>query len=371
MTARMTIYDIARLAGVSKSTVSRVLTNSSRVDKETVKRVRQVMEEHNYIPSLHASSLKGKNQFIGIVVPRLNWSMMPDIFLGVSDIIDESPYEVVLFTESNAPDYQEVIERLQVNRLVAGLLVVPNTPIPDDMVKLPQKGIPVVLMNLLGFPSLLPRVSSDNAGGVREAVRYLISLGHTRIAYIHGGSEFPCSQERYEGYCAALREANIEVTDTFYFPGSFDYIDGTHAIEAIVQMPVESRPTALFASNDIEAYGALKRAEELQLHIPEDLALIGFDDIPPSIYTRPALTTVKQPFQELGQCATDLLLSLLDPERPFPDRWHQQAVRIQPEPSSSMSLNIMDLRLPTPLVIRESAGNKIPSKSSNSPATLG
>lgn len=364
MTTKLTIRDIARLAGVSKSTVSRVLTHSPDVDPATVERVRKVMEEQQFVPSIHASALKGKSQLIGLIVPKLSWDLMPEIIHGTSSVIEAAQHETLLITSDPGKGYKDAVQRAL--RQVAGVLVVAFAPISRELMELPKKGIPVVLINIVTWDVDLPRVNDDNIGGALRATRHLLGLGYKRIAYIQGPPELPCSHERYQGYCAALREAGLEPNPALLYPGNFWVDDGENAMDVIAQLPPEDRPDAILTSSDLGAWGICSRAEKYGMCIPDDLAVVGYNDLMPSAHMRPALTTIRQPFQEMGACAADLLFSLLDPKYPFPERWHPYVVphdvsHTADGTSSSLAACGSNpvIQLPTPLIIRSSSGSGV------------
>ncbi|GCE19057.1 LacI family DNA-binding transcriptional regulator [Dictyobacter kobayashii] len=338
MTKKLTIYDIARLAGVSKSTVSRVLTNNASVDPATAQHVRQVMEEHDFVPNFHASAIKGKSPFIGVIVPVLSWDLMSDLLLGLSRAIEASPFEIVLFTCNPAKGYRDILDRILATRMTAGLLVVPFAPVPTELITLYQDGMPVVLIDIVSWRVDLPSVSDDNVGGALAAVNHLLQLGHRRIAYVQGPAELPCYQERYQGYCMALRNAGLEPDSRLFFSGHDLDFNGQAAIEEIVKLPPSVRPTAIFTTSDMSACGVLTSSEEHGIHVPKDLALVSYNDMHLAAHTRPALTTVRQPFQDMGRRAAEMLLSLLN---------------------TSDSIHSLNIELPTQLIIRDSCGSSL------------
>ena len=181
------------------------------------------------------------------------------------------------------------------------------------LAELHKNGFPVVVIDDQELPdAMIPWVGADNHTGSYDAVRHLLSLGHRRIAHIQGPMRYLCSRERYEGYRQALMEAGIPLDEKLVIEGEFQPHSGRLAANAFFALPEEQRPTAIFAANDQMAYGVLAAAEEYDLQIPGDIALVGFDDISTSAHIRPPLTTVRQPFYEMGQRGIEVLLSLLD-----------------------------------------------------------
>jgi LacI family transcriptional regulator len=357
MKKKLTIVDIARMAGVSKSTVSRVLNQHARVDAETRKHVLRVIAEHDFAPSLNAKGLKGQSQLIGMLVPALSWSLILEIIQGIGLVVENSAYELILYNFSTFKDFGNVVDRVVATKLAAGLLAMIHTQSPAHLIELHQQGVPVVLVNTIGLRTELPLVVADNYGGAYQAVHYLTGLGHKRIGYINGATEFPYSHDRYRGYCDALQDAGLHPDPLLKQQGSSEVTSGRVCAEALLSL--DKPPTAIFAANDDMAYGVLDVAKVRGLRVPENLSVIGFDDIAPSASTHPALTTIRQPFREMGQCAVELLLSLLDPQYTFSDDWKKFAINYQPVASATREKDgeaPMQIQLPTELIVRESCG---------------
>jgi LacI family transcriptional regulator len=358
MTEKMTIRDIARLAGVSKATVSRVLNQKPDVDPTTRERILRLMEEWSFVPSITASGLAGgRSRVIGILIPSLTWPSIPEIMRGVSEVVEQTPYELLLYSITHEQDRTEkiqrdVIDRILATKLAAGLLAVFPGQSSQHLTKLHEQGFPIVMIDDQAEPSSIPWVGASNRKGSYAATRYLLRLGHRRIAYIQGPSKFLVSCERYQGYSEALCEAGITLDPTLVMEGDFMPLGGRSCASKLLAM--EERPTAIFAANDLMAYGVLEAAEEYGLQVPEDLSLIGFDDIPLSAHTRPALTSVRQPFYSIGQRAIELLLSLLESPRPVNHGWYPGSVQSYASFSSVKQSDPIRIRLATNLVVRAS-----------------
>ena len=332
--AKLTIRDIARLAGVSKSTVSLVLNNRPRVDPETRARVLQVMEEHNYVPSVTATALGkgGASPFIGMIVPGLTWRMVASINFGVASAVERTNYEIILYTSTNDRDYRGVVDRVLGTNVVSGMLVVTHDQPVEPLIELQRTGMPVVLLNTLGAHVDLPSVESDSYGGARAAVQHLLEFGHRRIACIEGPEHYPCCVDRNKGYVDALAAAGITIDADLIRPGGFRPDEAHRQTVDLLCRP--DRPTAIFAHNDPMAYAVLDAVEECGLRVPDDVSVVGFDDIVSSAHVRPALTTVRQPFEEMGRQAAEMLLGALSYEGGPPRH----------------------VRMPTDLAVRDSAG---------------
>lgn len=349
MAGKPTIDDIARIAGVSKTTVSRVLNHKPDVDPATRQRILRIVEEQGYVPSLTASGLAGgQSRLIGVLVPSFTWPNIPDLMRGIASVIEETPYEMVLYSvnETNTEQNRnEVIQRIFATQLTAGLLAIfPGQPASEAVTRLYSKGFPVVVIDDQ-VKQVAPWVSADNTTGAYLAVRHLIRLGHRRIAHIQGPPEYLVSQDRLNGYRQALLEAGITPDPELVLRGDFMPLSGRMCASVFFEMPVEKRPTAIFAATDQMAYGVLAAAETYGLNIPQDIALVGFDDDEPSVHIRPPLTTVRQPSFEMGQRGMELLLSLLEVAR---ERERGGRAQIVTTPTRIL--------LPTHLVVRASCG---------------
>ncbi|MEV6109569.1 LacI family DNA-binding transcriptional regulator [Streptomyces sp. NPDC051940] len=336
---KLTIRDIALLAGLSKSTVSLVLNNSPKVDPETRRRVLDVMRRHNYVPSFAATALaRGNTGLIGMIVPGLTWRFMANINYGVAKVVEGTKYEIVLFTSTNEQDYGGVVDRILSSGLCAGLLVVNHQQPLEPLIELNRGGLPTVLIDTLGSgpATELSSVSADHYAGGLAAGRHLTGLGHRRIASILGPTDHPYVQERLRGLRDAMREAGVEPD-----PG-LEAETGFHAelvrsrTRELLALPTDRRPTAFFAFHDPAAYLVLDEIAASGLRAPEDVSVVGFDDIDASSHVRPALTTVRQPFTDMGRHAAATLLRDLEPADDTEGETH--------------------LVLPTELIVRDSTG---------------
>ncbi|MER5915383.1 LacI family DNA-binding transcriptional regulator [Streptomyces sp. NPDC001982] len=316
--AKLTIRDIARLSGLSKSTVSLVLNDSPKVDPETRRRVLAVMRRHNYVPSFAATALaKGNTGLIGMIVPGLTWRFMANINYGVAKVVEDTKYEIVLFTSTNERDYGGAIDRVMSSGLCAGLIVVTHDQQPlDRLVELHRGGLATVLVDTLGAVSDLPAVGADNHTGGLLAGRHLLGLGHRRIASILGPLDHPYVQERRRGLRDALNEAGVEIDPALEVDTSFQEELIRSRVRELLRLPADRRPTALFAYHDSAAFTVLDELAEAGVRVPEEMSVVGFNDIDAAAHVRPALTTVRQPFSDMGRRAADILLAALDGTEP-------------------------------------------------------
>lgn len=370
MSNKLTIRDIAQLAGVSTATVSRVLNNKPDVDPATRERVMQVVHEHGFVPSVTASSLAGgRSPLLGVLVPSLTWPLMPQIMQSIAEVIEQTSYELVLYSISHRTDRSELLDRILATRLIDGLLAIypdgiasaesaehPHREASTHLLEIYERGFPVVMLDDQSLPGPVPWVGPDNRIGAYEAVRHLVRHGHRRIAHIQGPLQYQCSHDRYAGYQQALAEAGIAIDPTLIVQGDFTIESGRAAATHLLALPVSERPTAAFAANDQMAYGILSVSETHSLHLPGDLAVIGFDDTALSAHTRPALTTVKQPFAEMGRSAAEMLLALVSAPRVFGGAAYSQMVSPVGARADIGLRQPMRIQWPTELVVRESCG---------------
>ncbi|HLZ62187.1 MAG TPA: LacI family DNA-binding transcriptional regulator [Ktedonosporobacter sp.] len=374
MAGKRTISDIARLAGVSKTTVSRVLNHKPDVDTTTRERILRIVEEEGFIPSITASGLAaGRSRLIGVLIPSFTWPFMGDVMRGAADVIADTPYELILYSISETTrekDKSELINRILATQLTAGVLAIFPGLLAKYVARLHTPDFPVVMIDDQELPPNIPWVGADNQGGAYAAVRHLLQLGHRRIAHIQGPTRYLCVRERYQGYAQALREAGLVPDPELVLEGDFHEVGGQQAARKLFALPPDRRPTAIFAGNDLMAYGVLNAADEYGLHIPRDIALVGFDDISSTTRIRPALTTVRQPFAEMGQQGIKLLLSSLGNNHHSGTAYGQGGLNFHGLPSSTLfgsrgieTTHWADdtmparIQLATSLVVRASCGS--------------
>jgi LacI family transcriptional regulator len=352
-----TIEDIARLAGVSRGTISRVLNHRPDVDPETRARVLRVIEEHHYVPSMSAAGLAGKrSRLIGMLVPVFTWPFLADLVQGISEVLRQTPYELVLYTyndEDLSRDRSEVINRLLATQLTAGLLAVYPGHLAAQLTALSEEGVPVVVIDDQQVHTV-PWVCADNVDGARSVVRHLVELGHRRIAHLQGPHEYLASHDRHAGYLSALAEASIQPDPALILEGDFLAPTGYSRALELFDLPSERRPTAIFAATDQMAYGVLRAAKERGLAVPQDLAVVGFDDDAPSAHVSPPLTTVRQPLHDMGREGVKLLLErFVEAEDVYHDMRRLLAATTRNTPKRIV--------LPTSLIVRSSCGALVTS----------
>lgn len=366
---KMTIRDVARIAGVSIATVSRVLNEKPDVDATTRERILRIVEEQGFVPSMAGAGLAGgRTGLLGVLVPALTWAIMSPILSGVTNIVEQTSHELVLYSHRGKRDRSDIVQRIVDAKLIDGLIAIypdaaafPGELIDGDrrvsahLSQLHEQGFPVVVVDDQVAHDGIPWVTADNQRGALEAVRYLISLGHRRIAHISGPESYLCTRDRREGYRAALTEAHLPLDPWLEVAGDFTKSGGQAGANKLFALTPP--PTAIFTANDDMAYGALVAARESRLRVPDDIAIVGFDDAGPSAHTHPSLTTVRQPFFDLGREAAKSLLALLDALPPRAVNGHGWRQVGAPYPPSDMAQHIATtarIRLPVQLVERRS-----------------
>jgi LacI family transcriptional regulator len=360
MQGKLTIQDIARLAGVSKATASRVLNGNPSVDPTLRERVQRVIQEHSFVPNVTATGLAGgRTRLLGVLTPPMTWPAVPEILRGVARYIEDTSYEIVLYSISFERNHADVLDNILAMRMVSGLLAIFPGALSHHLIDRFQQGLPLVMIDDQEEPTNVPWVGIDNVSGAYQATHHLLEMGHTRIAYMQGPQSYCCAIERYQGYCQALREAGITSDPTLLLPGSFDIASGRQCAMELFSREKASWPSAIFAGNDQMAYGILEVAEQQGIRIPEDISLVGFDDNMLSAHIKPALTTIQQPFFEIGQTAIEMLLTNLDPDH-LSLKEAQTAYTRQRVSRDTVTSHPARIQLPTKLVVRASSSTYQP-----------
>jgi LacI family transcriptional regulator len=314
---RVTIVDVAQKANTSLGTVSRVINNDIHVADETRQRILAVMHEMGYVANRQARSLKGSTtHVIGVLVPDLGTEYIGEIMRGIDSELALEQFDLMLFaTHRTAIKEANYVANL-VQGIVDGLLLVlPSNP-ADYIGSLTQRNFPFALIDHHGNGTSGHAVGATNWQGAYNATEYLIKLGHIRIGFITGSMDLGCSVDRLEGYRSALRTYHLPILPELIYQGDFKQPDGYNGAIALLDLP--EPPTAIFASNDVMAMGVMNAVRNRGLHIPEDISIIGFDNIPSTAMVFPSLTTVQQPLEQMGRVATQMLFRILkEPDKDF------------------------------------------------------
>jgi DNA-binding LacI/PurR family transcriptional regulator len=307
---RASIKDIARLANVSHSTVSRALSGSTLIRPETASRIRRIADETGYRPSAAARSLvTSRSATIGIVVTSISDPFAAEVVLGIEDAANDHNYSVILANSNAQPDRELKVVRSFEERRVDGIIVTSSRVGATYVEMLSQTQVPIVLLNNQHPSEFMHSVMIDNLAASLQAVCHLIGLGHRHIAYI--GDRLGCQSdtERFGGYRSALDQAYLPFIPRLVVHGDGKPEGGAAAMEALLALPTP--PTAVFCYNDMTALGAMRTIAARGLRVPADISVVGFDDIFFSRYFAPPLTTVRQPMRDMGRLALETLMHLL------------------------------------------------------------
>jgi LacI family transcriptional regulator len=330
-----TIHEVAKRAGVGSITVSRVINNSGYISSETRERVEKAIAELGYVPNTLARSLRSRRtNTVGLIVTDITNPFFTTLARGVEDAANQAGYTVIFCNTDESQRKEEQYLNVLLQKQVDGLLFVPSRSQPNAIRQIQKHGTPVVVLDRRISEIQVDTVRCDSVDGSYQLARYLISLGHRQIAVMSGAVGISTADDRVSGYRNALKEAGIDIEETYIFRGDLTP-DSGYAMtrQAISQHP---RPTALIAANNFITIGAMKALQEAELEVPEDIALVGFDDLPPAMVTFPFFTVASQPAYEMGTRAMQLLLERLEGGATEP---YQEVI------------------LPTELIIRRSSGH--------------
>jgi DNA-binding LacI/PurR family transcriptional regulator len=313
--AAATIEDVARLAGVSRATASRVANNSPKVSPEARAAVQGAIIKLGYVPNRAARSLMTRrSDSIGVVLLEPPGSLFADPFfgrllVGISDRLAARDIQLVLLLAQTAREEARVERYLEAGHVDGAILVGPHgsDPLPE---RLDLAGVPLVLSGRQLGDGTFSLVDSDNRGGARMAVEHLLDRGRRSIATIHGTLDMSSGIDRLEGYRDALREAGLASDTGLEAAGNYHPVTAADAMRELLEL----RPglDAVFAASDSMAAAAMSVLQERGRRVPEDVAVVGFDDSPVALTTRPALSTVRQPIEAMGREMARLLLHLID-----------------------------------------------------------
>lgn len=306
LTGRVKMADVAREAGVSVATVSKVVNGRYGVAQATLDRVQQVIEELGYEASLGASSLRShRTNVLGILVAEFE-PFSTELLKGASSAITQTGYELLAYS-GGARGADVGWERRYLSRLggtlIDGAIIV--TPTVVDA----SNGIPVVAVDPHTGPSGLPTVDSDNFAGAVMATQYLLALGHRRIGLVGGRPDLESARLREAGFRSAMADAGLDVDESLVVVGGYRPETADQPARELLTRP--DRPTAVFAANDLSAIRTIEVAREMGLRVPDDLSVVGFDNVPESALCDPPLTTINQPLRDIGAQALRLLVDLL------------------------------------------------------------
>jgi LacI family transcriptional regulator len=333
------LEDIAELAGVSRSTVSRVVNNHPNVSEGVRKRVLKVIQNTGYQPNAAARSLASQRSWmIGLVLPRTTSSFFTDPYFpqltqGIAFACNNNDLTLSLFLVGNLADEEKITPRISRRGMFDGVLI-QSGPSDDRLIqRLVSSPVPCIVLGRPLIQESISYIDVDNISAAKKATHHLIKLGYKHIGMITGSKNSSVSIDRREGYLKALADAGREVDESLIVEGDFSESSGYVAMHKL--MP--GKPDAIFAQSDIMAIGAMRAVQEAGLQIPQDIAFVGFDDLPIASLSKIKLTTIRQPITKFGIKAVELLLDVIE-------NGAKPARR---------------LILETELIIRDSCGSKI------------
>lgn len=308
---KVTIKDIAREAGVSVTTVSRVINNKPDVSDKTKEKILKIIDKFNYNPNSVARGLvMQKTHTIGLIIPDISNPFFPDIAKAIEDKAQKLGYSVILFNTDNHLEREKKGVELFKSKQVDGLIVSLSLGNEDILKDLKKRNYPVVQIDRAVFNHLYPLISIDNQKSAYKIVQFLIKKGHKRIAHITGDLNTTTARDRLSGYKNALRDFDIEIENKLIIEGDYSKRAGVEGAEKFLKM--KNPPTAVFAANDLTAAGVYNAVFAEGLSIPGDIAVVGHDDIDLASLLRPALTTMSQPMYSIGERAVTVLMKMIN-----------------------------------------------------------
>jgi LacI family transcriptional regulator len=312
---RATIREIAELAGVSIATVSRVVNGREDVSAETRELVQRIVRERGYMANRSARALSGgRTGLIGATVPMVHYPYFSQLVGGAAEAPYEQDMRLVLCPTLHEHEREvSLLERLMHGTTDGAVIILPEES-SDELVALLNHGYRFVVIDpMMPLNERIPAVSAAHAAGADQAMKHLLSIGHTRIAAITGPRGMKATEDRRRGYYAALATAGLVPNPELEVDGNFEISGGVSAAQQLLDL--SEPPTAIFAFNDNMAIGAMQEARARAVRVPEDLSIVGFDDLEEAAIVTPALTTIRQPLAEMGRIAVSLLMRLLENQR--------------------------------------------------------
>jgi DNA-binding LacI/PurR family transcriptional regulator len=288
----MNIREVAKRAGVSTATVSRVVNGTAPVDARTEKRVRAAIQRSGYYPNTHARTLgTGKSHIYGLIISDIENPFFPELVKCFERLAVERSHEVLIANTDYQAARMEGCVRRMLERKVDGVAIMTSEMDPQLIQTLSGRGIPIVFLDTGSVGPGISNISLDYDSGVDQAIDHLTSLGHRRIAFVSGPADLASARTRYDAFLASLRRKKVECSKELIRTGNHRFDGGYAAMQDILKL--RQRPTAVLASNDLTAIGIMGALYEAGLRVPEDISVVGFDDIALSGFMSPPLTTIR------------------------------------------------------------------------------
>lgn len=312
MPKRMTMQDVARMAGISKATVSRAIHTPQLVHADTRRRIMKIIERNGYVYDAVAGDLsRRQTSVLGLVIPTIRSSIFAMSTIGIQEAAQAEGYAVLIANSGYDPAAAAEMIRLLRQRRVAGVILTGLEPVLKPVLQeVTERGVPCVVTWQSAAEENISSVGFDNFKAACQATDYLLSLNHRRIGLICGPmKQVSRVQQRLDGYRKALEARGVMYDPLLVVEREYNLMEGKEAMRRLLTMP--GPPTAVFAASDVLAMGALAGARELGVQVPEDISVVGYDDIDFAAYCNPPLTTVRVPAYEMGQLAVKVLVSLI------------------------------------------------------------
>jgi LacI family transcriptional regulator len=326
-----TIRDVAKRAGVSPITVSRVINNDNYVRAETRQKVEQAIAELDYIPNALGPSLRSKRtSTLALVISDITNPFWTTVCRGVEDTANQHGYHIIIGNTDELPEKQEEYLQFLLKKQVDGFLLVPASLRSLDTLR--KRKVPFVVLDRRIPDVAVDTVRGDSEGGAYALIQHLLELGHERIVVISGPEDVSTAADRVDGYRRALKEAGLGAAQQVYW-GQYDQESGYRFTQQALQ--ANPRPTAIFATNNFVAIGAMRALREAGLNVPADISVVAFDDLPPALTIDPFFTVAAQPAYEMARQATERLLARLGDTPPE---------------------GVQEVVLPTEIIVRKSSG---------------
>lgn len=309
----VTIFDVAKEAGVSYSTVSRVVNNFQFVKEDTREKVLVAMKKLGYVANLQARRLAGgRSEMIGVLIHDLENNYLNEVIKGIDAELSKRDYDLLLSTTHQRLRKESKYVQKLMNGLVDGLIIILPRNFKAYQPELDGLQFPYVVVDPDSADGVFNQVVSENWQGAYKATKHLIDLGHKRIAFVKGRDDVGSAHQRFGAFRQACEEADIAIPESYVVSGQFTKEDGYEA--AVKLLALDELPTAVFAANDESALGVITAVLDNGLRVPDDISVVGFDDIPQARQSRPRLTTVRQQMHRMGVIATNILINHIEDE---------------------------------------------------------